>query len=168
MWWIITAAVLRHGVIWFSIGSSGAVRSCRSDGCNSGVITCVVLLLTTAVISGYVLCMLVYVCIGQLVMCGTLACVYSSSGAGVTVCGLSCIMCEVFYTYLVIQMLVESRAAELSLWRWEPLDQKRPKTVRLKPPLLPLHASLIVARMSLIEKAAGVGSGRMALGPNSE
>ena len=40
-------------MIWFSIGSSGAVRSCRSDGCNSGVITCVVWLLTTAVISGY-------------------------------------------------------------------------------------------------------------------
>ena len=44
-------------------------------------------------------------------MCGTLACVYiSSNGAGVTVCGLSYIMCGVFFTYLVILMLVESRA----------------------------------------------------------
>ena len=112
MWWIITAALLRHGVIWFSIGSSGAVRSCtcRSDSCNSGVITCVVWLLTTVVISCYVLCMPVYVCIGLLVMCGTLACVYSGSGAGVTVCGLSYIICGIFYTYLVILMLVESRA----------------------------------------------------------
>ena len=71
-------------MIWFSIGSSSAVRSCRSDGCNGGAITCVVWLLTTVVISGYVLCMPVYVCIGLLVMCGTLACVYSSNGAGVT------------------------------------------------------------------------------------
>ena len=53
--------VLRHGVIWFSIGSSSAVRSCRSDGCNSGVITCVVWMLITVDISGYVLCMPMYI-----------------------------------------------------------------------------------------------------------
>ena len=47
-------------------------------------------------------------------MCGTLAFVYSSSGAGMTLCGLSYIRCEVFFTCLVIMMLVESRVAELS------------------------------------------------------
>ena len=168
MWWIITAAVLRHGVIWFSIGSSGAVRLCRSDGCNSGVMTCVVWLLITVDISDYVLCMPVYVCKGLLVTCGTLAYVYSSSGAGVTVVDCHILCVRYFYTYLVILMLVESRATELSLWRWEPLEEKRLKTVRLKPPLLPLHASIIVVWMSLIERAAGVGGGGMALGPDSE
>ena len=51
-----------------------------------------------------------YVCIGLLVVCGTLACVYISSSAGVTVSELSYIMCGVFFTHLVILMLVESRA----------------------------------------------------------
>ena len=94
-------------------------------------------------------------------MCGTLACVYSSSsGTGVTVCGL------MHYVWDIFHLPSDTDAGGIKSGVVEPVEVGTVGPEEAKD--CTAEATSVTTASLIVQRAAGVGSGGMALGRNSE